>query len=93
MRLIFILLLLRGGWSREGWSSVDDVACGLVASTWYNVACRLTCGFYSCIYFLLTTRSSCGVSIFKLYVLLIHLTGLRGYVGRDHENLSLSLGY
>jgi hypothetical protein len=49
----------------------------------------LTCGCCSCIYFLLTTRSSCGVRVLALYALLICLTSLRGYIGGDCRAYSL----
>jgi hypothetical protein len=72
-----------------GWSLVDDVACALVTDTRYNVACRLTCGCSSCIYFLLTMHSLCSNSVFSLYTLLIRLTSMRRYVGGDHKDLSI----
>jgi hypothetical protein len=86
---LVVLLLLRGGLSRRRWPPVDGVACGLVAGTWHNIACRLTCCCGNCIYFLLMTRSSCSVSVLALYAPLIRFTSLRGYVGRDHEDLSV----
>jgi hypothetical protein len=45
--------------------------------------------YCSCVCFLLTTHSSCGISIFSLLALLICLTILRRYVDGDHEDLSV----
>jgi hypothetical protein len=84
-----ILLLLRSGLSCGGRSPVDNIACGLVAGIWYNVACRLTCSSCCCIYFFLMTRSTCGVSIFALNTLLIYLARLRRYICGDHQDLSV----
>jgi hypothetical protein len=84
-----ILLLLRCGWSHVGLCPVDDVASRLVANTLCDVACRLTYGCCSCIYFLLTMCSSCDISIFTLNAMLIRLANLRGYVCRDYQDLSL----
>jgi hypothetical protein len=54
-----------------------DVACRLATDTRYDVACVLTCGYCSCIYFLLVTHSSCSVSVLSLLALFVCLTSLR----------------
>jgi hypothetical protein len=89
MRLILILLPLGSNWGRGGSSPIRDVAYRLTTGIGYDVACGLTRGLLRCswICFLLTTHSSCGISIFSLLALLICLTSLRRYVGRDHEDL------
>jgi hypothetical protein len=79
MRLV---VLQRGGSSRL--RSIDDVASRLVASTLCDVSCRIICGCYNCIYFLLTTCGSCDVSIFVLNALVIRLAGLGWYICGDH---------
>jgi hypothetical protein len=43
----------------------------------------------SCVCLLLTMHSSCGIILFSLLALLIYLASLRGYVVRDHKDLSI----
>jgi hypothetical protein len=69
--------------------SIDNIASRLVANTFCDVPCRMTYGCCSCIYFLLVTHSSCGVSIFVLNALVIHLTGLGLYIYGDHQDLAV----
>jgi hypothetical protein len=68
MRFVLILLPLGSGWSRRGRSPNGDVAYELAIDTRYDVSRGLNRGLLwgsccSCICLLLTTHSSCGISI------------------------------
>jgi hypothetical protein len=86
-RLIALLVRLRSCWDCTGLR--PDVACWLVAGTLSRVGHRLTCGCYSCIRFLLVMCSSGVIGVLVLYALLFRLPGLRRYVRRDHQDLTI----
>jgi hypothetical protein len=61
----------------------------LVVGTLSGVGHRLTCGCYSCVRFLLVMCSSGAVGVLALYALLFRLPGLRRYIRRDHQDLTI----